>query len=37
MTTIGNRPRVGIAVPQPLTAEVTIRSATALGLRPGQG
>jgi molybdate transport system ATP-binding protein len=36
MTTVGNRARIGIAVPQPLSAEVTARSATALGLQPGQ-
>ncbi|MFL5897902.1 MAG: ATP-binding cassette domain-containing protein [Solirubrobacterales bacterium] len=32
---IGNRVRVGIGTPQPLVAEVTARSAEAMGLRPG--
>ncbi len=35
LTTVGNRTRVGIALPQPLNAEVTARSAQALGLRVG--
>jgi molybdate transport system ATP-binding protein len=35
MTTIGNRARIGISVPQPLSAEVTAESAARLGLRPG--
>lgn len=33
--TIGNRTRVGVAVPQPLSAEITARSATAMGLAAG--
>jgi molybdate transport system ATP-binding protein len=35
VVTIGNRARVGLALPQPLGAEVTARSAEAMGLRPG--
>jgi molybdate transport system ATP-binding protein len=35
VTTIGNRARVGILVPQPLSAEITAESATRMGLRPG--
>jgi molybdate transport system ATP-binding protein len=35
VTTIGNRARVGIATPQPVTAEITASSADRLGLRPG--
>jgi molybdate transport system ATP-binding protein len=35
VTTVGNRARVGIAVPQALSAEVTAQSAQALGLRAG--
>jgi molybdate transport system ATP-binding protein len=35
LTPLGNRVRVGLAIPQPLAAEVTARSADALGLRPG--
>ncbi len=35
LTAIGNRVRVGLAVPQPLTAEITARSATAMHLAPG--
>jgi len=35
LTPLGNRVRVGLAIPQPLAAEVTARSAEALGLRPG--
>ena len=35
LTVVGNRVRVGIALPQALTAEVTARSVAALGLRPG--
>ena len=35
LTTVGNRARVGIALPQPLTAEVTTDSATRMGLQPG--
>jgi molybdate transport system ATP-binding protein len=34
-TAIGNRVRVGVALPQSLGVEVTARSAEALGLRPG--
>jgi molybdate transport system ATP-binding protein len=32
---IGNRARIGLALPQPLGAEVTPRSAATMGLRPG--
>ncbi|MGE5407535.1 MAG: ATP-binding cassette domain-containing protein [Syntrophothermus sp.] len=35
LTTVGNRTRVGISLPQPLTAEITAGSAARLGLRPG--
>ncbi len=35
LTEVGNRVRVGIALPQALTAEVTARSVAALDLRPG--
>ncbi|MFN8217399.1 MAG: ABC transporter ATP-binding protein [Solirubrobacterales bacterium] len=35
LTTVGNRTRVGIALPQPLTAEITADSAVRLGLAPG--
>ncbi len=35
LTAVGNRVRVGLALPQPLTAEITARSAEALALRPG--
>jgi molybdate transport system ATP-binding protein len=35
LTELGNRVRVGIALPQLLTAEVTARSVEALNLRPG--
>jgi len=35
VTTVGNRARVGIAVPQTLSAEITAESARRLGLRPG--
>jgi len=35
VTRIGNRARVGLAAPQPLTAEVTTESADRLGLAPG--
>lgn len=35
VTIVGNRARVGIALPQPLVAEVTAASAERLGLRPG--
>ncbi|HEY0391568.1 MAG TPA: ABC transporter ATP-binding protein [Solirubrobacterales bacterium] len=35
VTTVGNRARVGVSVPQPLSVEVTARSAAAMGLRPG--
>ncbi len=34
--TIGNRARVGVSVPQPLSTEVTVRSAEAMGLRAGE-
>jgi molybdate transport system ATP-binding protein len=36
VTTIGNRVRVGLATPQPLTAEVTGPAVEALRLAPGQ-
>jgi molybdate transport system ATP-binding protein len=36
VTAVGNRARVALSVPQPLTAEVTLRSVEALGLRPGE-
>lgn len=35
MTELGNRVRVGLAAPQPLTAEVTAASARELDLVPG--
>ncbi|MCB0827379.1 MAG: ABC transporter ATP-binding protein [Solirubrobacterales bacterium] len=35
VTAIGNRARIGLAVPQPVTAEITGRSAEALEIRPG--
>ena len=35
MTEFGNRARVTLATPQPLTAEVTSASVERLGLRPG--
>jgi molybdenum ABC transporter ATP-binding protein len=35
LTAVGNRMRVEIATPQPLSIEVTARSAEAMGLRPG--
>ena len=35
VTAVGNRVRVGLAAPQPLTAEVSDASAHALDLRPG--
>ncbi|MGH2762882.1 MAG: TOBE domain-containing protein, partial [Thermoleophilaceae bacterium] len=35
VTAVGNRVRVGLAAPQPLTAEITSASADALELRPG--
>jgi molybdate transport system ATP-binding protein len=35
VTTVGNRTRVGLRIPQPLSIEVTGRSAAAMGLRPG--
>jgi molybdate transport system ATP-binding protein len=35
VATIGNRARVGLALPQPLSAEITAHSAARLGLRPG--
>jgi molybdate transport system ATP-binding protein len=34
--TVGNRARIGISVPQLLSAEVTAHSAEAMGLRPGR-
>jgi molybdate transport system ATP-binding protein len=36
VTTVGNRVRVGLAGPQPLTAEITRPAAEALGLRAGE-
>ena len=35
VTTVGDRVRVGLAAPQPLTAEITDASARELGLAPG--
>jgi molybdopterin-binding protein len=35
VTEIGNRTRVGLAAPQPLTAEITGQSSGLLGLAPG--
>jgi molybdate transport system ATP-binding protein len=35
ITTVGNRVRLGLAAPQPLAAEITQASATALDLRTG--
>jgi molybdate transport system ATP-binding protein len=35
VTAVGNRTRVGLEVPQPLSMEVTARSAAAMQLRPG--
>jgi molybdopterin-binding protein len=35
LTPLGNRVRIGLVIPQPLAADVTARSAEALGLRPG--
>jgi molybdate transport system ATP-binding protein len=35
ITAVGNRIRVGLAAPQPLTAEITGASALELGLEPG--
>jgi molybdate transport system ATP-binding protein len=35
VTTVGNRARVAIALPQPLSAEITAESATRMGLGPG--
>jgi molybdate transport system ATP-binding protein len=35
VTRLGNRTRVGLAAPQPLTAEITTESAERLALRPG--
>jgi molybdate transport system ATP-binding protein len=35
VTTIGSRARVGLAAPEPLTAEITAASAARLDLRPG--
>lgn len=36
VTTIGNRARIGVSVPQPLSTEVTAHSAAAMGLWPGK-
>ncbi len=35
VTEVGNRVRVGLASPQPLSAEVTAAAVDQLGLRPG--
>jgi molybdate transport system ATP-binding protein len=35
ITPVGNRVRVGLAAPQPLTAELTAPAVAALGLHPG--
>ena len=35
VTTVGNRVRVGLAAPQPLTAEISDASVHELGLAPG--
>jgi molybdate transport system ATP-binding protein len=35
VTTVSNRARIGISVPQQLTAEVTVDSATRMNLKPG--
>jgi molybdate transport system ATP-binding protein len=35
VTPVGNRVRVGLAVPQPVTAEITARSVGAMAIRPG--
>jgi molybdopterin-binding protein len=35
VTPIGNRVRVAVSVPQPLSTEVTAHSANGMGLRPG--
>lgn len=35
VTAVGNRVRVAVSVPQPLSTEVTAQSAEAMGLRPG--
>ncbi|MBK5110310.1 MAG: ABC transporter ATP-binding protein [Thermoleophilia bacterium] len=35
VTPIGNRARVGLVIPQPVTAEITARSAEAMGICPG--
>jgi molybdate transport system ATP-binding protein len=35
VTTVGNRARVGVSVPQQLSSEITARSAAAMGLRSG--
>jgi molybdate transport system ATP-binding protein len=35
VTGVGNRVRVGLAGPQPMTAEITAPAAQALGLRSG--
>ncbi|HEV7562640.1 MAG TPA: ABC transporter ATP-binding protein [Solirubrobacterales bacterium] len=35
VTTVGNRARIGVSVPQQLTAEVTVDSVTRMDLRPG--
>ena len=35
VTPLGNRVRVGLAVPEPLTADVTLAAAADLALAPG--
>jgi molybdate transport system ATP-binding protein len=35
VTPLGNRVRVGLAVPEPLTADVTLAAAEGLALTPG--
>jgi molybdopterin-binding protein len=35
VTTVGNRARIGLSLPQQLTAEITADSATRMGLQPG--
>ena len=36
MTRIGNRARIGLSIPQPLSLEITGQSATAMDLQPGE-
>ncbi|HSS32634.1 MAG TPA: ABC transporter ATP-binding protein [Solirubrobacterales bacterium] len=35
VTTIGNRARIGVSIPQSISTEITARSAAAMGLQPG--